>query len=166
MYSSSRCVQPGNSTLRPNPSFLSREESVNQRAVQREVRKMSPSQKEALGRQLLEEAAREAPEAPPTHPYQDSDFVNPFNTAPPATALEVSEEAQSCNFCEYAFSLISIVKVPLPKRKYCFSQLILLISFKTLAITGTQSRSLTWLSMTTKSHPVPLVHYRPARDPV
>ena len=51
---------------------------------------MSASQKEALGRQLLEEAARETSEAPPLHPYQDTDFVNPFNTAPPAAVPEVS----------------------------------------------------------------------------
>lgn len=51
---------------------------------------MSPSQKEALGRQLLEEAARETSDAAPLHPYQDTDFVNPFNTTPPSLAPEVS----------------------------------------------------------------------------
>lgn len=68
-----------------------REETTNQRVVQREVKKMSPSQKEALGRQLLDEAARETSGVPPTHPYQDTDFINPFNTAPPAPAVEVRE---------------------------------------------------------------------------
>ena len=67
-----------------------REKSTNTRVVQREVKKMSPSQKEALGKQLLEEAARESSEAPPLYPYQDTDFVNPFNIAPPAPAPEVS----------------------------------------------------------------------------
>ncbi|XP_050717492.1 uncharacterized protein LOC126999207 [Eriocheir sinensis] len=71
------------------PSIDLWEESTNQRVVQREVKKMSPSQKEALGRQLLDEAAREASEIPPSHPYQDTDFTNPFNTAPPASATEV-----------------------------------------------------------------------------
>lgn len=53
---------------------------------------MSPSQKEALGRQLLDEAARETSAAPRSHPYQDTDFINPFNTAPPASAPEVSKK--------------------------------------------------------------------------
>ncbi|KAK8391994.1 hypothetical protein O3P69_017546 [Scylla paramamosain] len=65
------------------------EESTNQRVVQREVKKMSPSQKEALGRQLLEEAARETSKAAPMNPYQGTDFVNPFNTAPPTFTPEM-----------------------------------------------------------------------------
>ncbi|MPC61228.1 hypothetical protein E2C01_055294 [Portunus trituberculatus] len=66
-----------------------REESTNQRVVRREVRKMSPSQKEALGRQLLEEAARETSNIAPLYPYQGTDFVNPFNTAPPTFVPEM-----------------------------------------------------------------------------
>lgn len=73
------------------PSVDLWEESTNHRVLQREVKKMSASQKEALGQQLLEEAAREKSEAPPLHPYQDTDFVNPFNTAPPAAPKEESK---------------------------------------------------------------------------
>ncbi|KAK4328149.1 hypothetical protein Pmani_001424 [Petrolisthes manimaculis] len=65
------------------------EEMSNERLLQREVKKMTLEEKEKLGKKLLEEAQQEREVSEGTtskqqHPYQDTDFLNPFNTAPPA----------------------------------------------------------------------------------
>ncbi|XP_066966515.1 uncharacterized protein [Macrobrachium rosenbergii] len=59
------------------------EEISNEQVMRREVKKMNPKQKEALGRRLLDEASRELSGTEAKHPYQDTDFMNPFNTSPP-----------------------------------------------------------------------------------
>ncbi|XP_042236428.1 uncharacterized protein LOC121875790 [Homarus americanus] len=64
------------------------EESTNERIINREVRKMTAEEKVAMGQRLLDEAAQEQEGNIAKHPYQESDFDNPFNTAPPAVVRE------------------------------------------------------------------------------
>ncbi|XP_047469723.1 complex I assembly factor ACAD9, mitochondrial-like [Penaeus chinensis] len=59
------------------------EENANERVLHQEVKKMTLEQKERVGRRLLEEASQERQGASANHPYQDTDFLNPFNTAQP-----------------------------------------------------------------------------------
>ncbi|XP_042886015.1 probable acyl-CoA dehydrogenase YngJ [Penaeus japonicus] len=59
------------------------EESANERVLHQEVKKMTAEQKERIGRRLLEEASQERQGAAVNHPHQDTDFLNPFNTAQP-----------------------------------------------------------------------------------
>lgn len=58
-------------------------ESANERVLHQEVKKMTLEQKERIGRRLLEEASQERQGASANHPHQDTDFLNPFNTAQP-----------------------------------------------------------------------------------
>lgn len=69
-----------------NLSLLSsfRNLRVNERAVHNELKKMNAGQKKELAQRLLKEAEMEEKEIDSKHPYQETDFENPFNTCPPA----------------------------------------------------------------------------------
>ncbi|XP_042888990.1 uncharacterized protein LOC122264255 isoform X2 [Penaeus japonicus] len=65
------------------------EQKVNQRVVHHEVQKMSIEERKKLARDLLEDVRAGETGVKLKHPFQDSDFDNPFNTCPPAACDKV-----------------------------------------------------------------------------
>lgn len=61
-----------------------RNQHLNERVIHNEVQKMNVGQKKELAQRLLKEAEMEEKGIDSKHPYQETDFENPFNTCPPA----------------------------------------------------------------------------------
>ncbi|KAF2348837.1 Oxidoreductase FAD/NAD(P)-binding [Trinorchestia longiramus] len=64
------------------------DQKVNERKIHHELGKMSLSDKKKLAKKLNDEVEQEESGLSPNHPYQDTDFENPFNTAPPSYSGE------------------------------------------------------------------------------
>ena len=56
-----------------------------------EIKKMSSADKKKLAKKLMEEIERKEKGTELKHPYQESDFENPFNTCPPAVNNKVGK---------------------------------------------------------------------------
>lgn len=67
-----------------------RDQWPNERVVHHELKKMSISKRKELAKTLLEEAEIEERGEEAKHPFQDTDFENPFNTCPPAVNSKVN----------------------------------------------------------------------------
>ena len=66
-----------------------REQKCNERSLHHELKKMNLDERRKLAKKLLEEAdAEEGGNI--KHPYQETDFENPFNTKPPTYNTQVS----------------------------------------------------------------------------
>ncbi|KAK3879903.1 hypothetical protein Pcinc_015547 [Petrolisthes cinctipes] len=57
---------------------------LNDRVIHNELKKMNVEQKKELAQRLLKEVDMEEKGIDSKHPYQETDFENPFNTCPPA----------------------------------------------------------------------------------
>lgn len=69
------------------------EQRPNRRMVHHEIKKMSHADKKKLAVELMEEVELEEKGTELKHPFQDTDFENPFNTCPPAVNDKVSKTA-------------------------------------------------------------------------
>lgn len=69
------------------------EQNCNERVLHHELGKLSLSSRKALAHKLMAEVAMEESGKSATHPFQDSDFENPFNTAPPHYVAETFKTA-------------------------------------------------------------------------
>ncbi|XP_063877102.1 uncharacterized protein LOC135109604 isoform X3 [Scylla paramamosain] len=69
----------------------------NTRIVHHEIEKMSYEDKKKLAEELMEEVELEKKKTELKHPFQDSDFDNPFNTCPPAVNDKVIKTADGEN---------------------------------------------------------------------
>ncbi|XP_037785192.1 uncharacterized protein LOC119580999 [Penaeus monodon] len=65
------------------------QQKVNERVLHQEVQKMSIDERKKLANELLEDVRAEEAGREAKHPFQDSDFDNPFNTCPPAALSKV-----------------------------------------------------------------------------
>ncbi|CAH1791595.1 unnamed protein product [Owenia fusiformis] len=65
-------------------------QTVNHRAVHTELKKMSPSAKQALVDKLMKDLAMEESNYNGENLYQGSEFDNPFNTCPPEHVKEIT----------------------------------------------------------------------------
>lgn len=68
---------------KPTSVFFSRERKGNERKINHELGKMNLVEKKKLAERLAKEVAQEESGVSPNHPFQDTDFENPFNTSPP-----------------------------------------------------------------------------------
>ncbi|XP_037072580.1 probable acyl-CoA dehydrogenase fadE25 [Pollicipes pollicipes] len=59
------------------------EQNINTRAVHHELKKMSPEQKEAIAKELMEDVQNGRLSADKVASIDDEDFENPFSTGPP-----------------------------------------------------------------------------------
>ncbi|XP_068236172.1 uncharacterized protein [Palaemon carinicauda] len=62
---------------------------ADDRIIHNEVKKLSLEKKKELAQRLLDEVAANEKGKEIKHPFQDTDFENPFNTCPPATCGSV-----------------------------------------------------------------------------
>lgn len=86
--------------------LLFRSQKANEQKIHNELGKMKLAEKKKLAQQLAEEVALEESNKSLNHPYQDSDFDNPFNT----TAPHYSKEAK-LNI-KFKIYLVTIVLTP------------------------------------------------------
>ncbi|XP_042888985.1 uncharacterized protein LOC122264253 [Penaeus japonicus] len=61
----------------------------NERVVHHEIKKMSISKRKELAKALMEDVEAEEKADELKHPFQDTDFENPFNTCPPAVNSKI-----------------------------------------------------------------------------
>lgn len=66
-----------------------RDQKPNKRKVHHELKKMSLADRKKLAKELMEEVQLEELGQELKHPFQDSDFENPFNICPPAFSNKV-----------------------------------------------------------------------------
>lgn len=69
--------------------MTSRDQWPNDRVVHHEIKKMSISKRKELAKALMEDVEAEEKADELKHPFQDTDFENPFNTCPPAVNSKV-----------------------------------------------------------------------------
>lgn len=69
------------------------EQRPNHRTLHHEIKKMSLADKKQLAKELMEELEQEEAGTELKHPFQDTDFENPFNTCPPAVNDKVIKTA-------------------------------------------------------------------------
>ncbi|KAL7646718.1 UNVERIFIED_CONTAM: hypothetical protein RMT77_001971 [Armadillidium vulgare] len=65
------------------------EQNCNERILHHEINKMNLKSKRELAMKLLEEVGIEESGTNSNHPFQDTDFENPFNTCPPKFAQRI-----------------------------------------------------------------------------
>ncbi|KAK8732376.1 hypothetical protein OTU49_007064 [Cherax quadricarinatus] len=69
----------------------------NERMIHHELQKMNLSEKKKLVKALLEDVQAEERGAEAKHPFQETDFENPFNTCPPAVNDQVIKTNDGVN---------------------------------------------------------------------
>ncbi|XP_069999966.1 uncharacterized protein [Penaeus vannamei] len=80
----------GKSALNGFASLDPWQERADQRVLQHEMQKLTLEEKGALAQKLLQEVEAQKEGAASRHPYQDTDFDNPFNTRPPACVAKTT----------------------------------------------------------------------------
>lgn len=73
----------GNTCLQDLSAVDYWEQKGNERKINHELGKMNLADKKKLAERLAKEVAQEESGVSPNHPFQDTDFENPFNTSPP-----------------------------------------------------------------------------------
>lgn len=90
------------------------EQVPNHRAVHHEIKKMTLQERRDLAKDLLQDVETEEKGESAKHPFQDTDFENPFNTCPPA----VNDKVVKTKDASHAPALKPNTWIPLVLKTY------------------------------------------------